>query len=330
MGEGSKGLQEQEASAMFILADTLPVIPAKLVKRIQKGEFVDMAEQLKDNIEAERRRLAVAENGSSHNPRREIPNLLGWLYCYSLFAAIVCAKYPDKAKEMWAYQATIIGESRRCGGNGWHLYDTAFRQQMSSLENTDFFRMVPVHPADRKLLGTSWNGQTYVDVVLPFRLRSAPKIFTAVADALQYILQEQGIVHILHYLDDFLLLGRSGKADCEKGLHIAMEMCHRLGVPIAEHKTEGSTQVLTFLGIEVDSERMEVRLPEDKLHCIQEEIKLWTGRKSTTKRELLSLIGQLQHACCVVRPGRIFLQRMIELSAGVKQLHYRVQLNKGF
>ena len=75
MGESSKGLQEQEALAMFILTDTLPVIAAKLVKRIQKGKFVDMAELLKDNIEAERRRLAVEENSSSHNPRREIPTV---------------------------------------------------------------------------------------------------------------------------------------------------------------------------------------------------------------------------------------------------------------
>ena len=121
-----------------MLGDTLPVIPAKLVKRILKGDFVDMAELLKDNIEAERRRLAVVEGGTgTPNPRREISNLLGWLFCYSLFAAIVCKRYPEKAKEMWAYQATIIAESRRCGGNGWHLYDTAFRQQMSSLETTD-------------------------------------------------------------------------------------------------------------------------------------------------------------------------------------------------
>ena len=34
-------------------------------------------------------------------------------------------------------------------------------------------------------------------------------------------------------------------------------------------------------------------------------------RRSGTKRELLSLIGQLQHACCVVRPGRTFLPQMI-------------------
>ena len=164
--------------------------------------------------------------------------------------------------------------------------------------------MVPVHPADSEMLGMSWNVK-HVDTVLPFRLRSAPKIFTAVTDALQYILQKQRIVDILLYLDDFLLQGRPIKADCEKGLHIAMEisMYCRLGVPIAVHKMKGPTQVLTFLGIEMDSERMEVRLSEDKLHRIQEEIKLWTRRKSTNKRNLLALIGQLQHACCIVRLG---------------------------
>ena len=32
----------------------------------------------------------------------------------------------------------MIGEYRRCGGRGWHLYDSAFRQQIVSLEEVDF------------------------------------------------------------------------------------------------------------------------------------------------------------------------------------------------
>ncbi len=48
------------------------------------------------------------------------------------------------------------------------------------------------------------------------------------------------------------------------------------------------------------------------------------------KRELLSLIGQLQHACCVVKPGRSFLRRMIELLQSVRMMHHRVRLNAGF
>ncbi len=35
-------------------------------------------------------------------------------------------------------------------------------------------------------------------------------------------------------------------------------------------------------------------MPEEKLHRLQTEIGCWLGRKSGTKRELLSLIGQLE------------------------------------
>jgi len=40
-------------SLPFILSEALPVVPPKLVKRIVKGEYVDMAELLNDNMEVE-------------------------------------------------------------------------------------------------------------------------------------------------------------------------------------------------------------------------------------------------------------------------------------
>lgn len=52
--------------------------------------------------------------------------------------------------------------------------------------------------------------------------------------------------------------------------------------------------------------------------------------KSCTKREMLSLIGQLQHASCLVKPGQSFLCRMIELSKVAKELNHKIRLNKGF
>ncbi len=35
----------------LVLGESLPAVPAKLVTKIQKGEYVDMAELLKDNME---------------------------------------------------------------------------------------------------------------------------------------------------------------------------------------------------------------------------------------------------------------------------------------
>jgi len=133
-------------SKPFVLSEALPVVPPKLVRRIRRGEFVDMAELLKDNMEAERRRAALGGEGStSHGMervgRREVPDLLSWLHCYSLFAAVVCESHPEKVREMWAYQATMIAEARRCGGRGWLIYDSAFRQQITSLGMADFGRI---------------------------------------------------------------------------------------------------------------------------------------------------------------------------------------------
>ena len=66
------------------------------------------------------------------------------------------------------------------------------------------YRIIPVHPDDQPLLGVQWNDCTYFDKMLPFGLRSAPKIFSAVADGLQWILVQQGVTHLLRYLDDFI------------------------------------------------------------------------------------------------------------------------------
>ena len=125
-------------------------------------------------------------------------------------------------------------------------------------------------------------------------------------------------MEVIHYLDDFLFFEGPG------GGRLWMVTC---GVPIAAHKTEGPMQVITFL---VDTRVGEVRLPKEKLTRLQREIRVWDGRRSCTKRELLSLIGQLQHASSMVRPGRTFLRRMITLSAVPKELHHRVRLNAGF
>ena len=80
------------------------------------------------------------------------------------------------------------------------------------------YRMVPVHPDDRLLLGMQWENNLYVDGALPFSLRSAPRIFTAAADALEWRARFEGIEHILHYLDDFLVIASPGSNQCGRDL----------------------------------------------------------------------------------------------------------------
>ena len=68
------------------------------------------------------------------------------------------------------------------------------------------YRHIPVHPGDHYLFGVSWEGRSYINQALPFGLRSAPKIFSEVADMMVWVLINAGIEHLIQYLDDFLFL----------------------------------------------------------------------------------------------------------------------------
>ena len=75
---------------------------------------------------------------------------------------------------------------------------------------------------------------------------------------------------------------------------------------------------------------MQARLPADKLSRICTLLTSWLTKKKATKREILSLVGILQHAGKVVRPGRTFTARMYSAAARVKELHYFTRLNMEF
>ena len=80
---------------------------------------------------------------------------------------------------------------------------------MAKTDLLSAYRQVHIHNADSALLGLEWEGRTYIDTALPFCLRSAPKLFSAVAESLAWALECEGIQNSLHYLDDFLFLGLS-------------------------------------------------------------------------------------------------------------------------
>ena len=72
---------------------------------------------------------------------------------------------------------------------------------------------------------------------------------------------------------------------------------------------------------------MVVRLPEEKLRHTLAMVQEWMGKKACRKRELESLLGHLQHAATVVRPGRTFVRRLIELLSTVQTRDRWIRLN---
>lgn len=113
--------------------------------------------------------------------------------------------------------------------------------------------------------GVEWQGCLYVDAMLPFGLSSAPKLFNAVADGIEWGLRRDSVHHVFHYLNDFIVIGAPRSPECAQALDTLNRLCQYLGVPIAEHKRDGSTTCLTFLEIEIETMTFELRLPIDKL-----------------------------------------------------------------
>lgn len=121
---------------------------------------------------------------------------------------------------------------------------------MAKTDLCSAYRQVPVHSNDQHLLGIEWKGQIYIDKALPFGLRSAPKIFSAVADGLAWALHCSGVSNTVHYLDDFLFWGPPESATCGEALATATNLCARLGLPTSPSKTIGPATCFTFLGID--------------------------------------------------------------------------------
>ena len=145
------------------------------------------------------------------------------------------------------------------------------------------YRNVSVHPDDRHLLCMRWKQELLIDKVLPFGLRSAPIIFSAIADALQWVIQQKGMNHLFHYLDDFITIGPPQSQTCHHNLGVITSTCQQLGVPIEPDKTERPATGITFLGLEIDSVARIIRLPDDKLTRLRSLLTHWSGRKALTK-----------------------------------------------
>ena len=174
-----------------------------------------------------------------------------------------------------------------------------------------------------------WRNKYFVDLALPFGLRSAPGIFNTLADLFEWILQHNyDVADILHYLDDYFTLGPAGTPTCSKSVNAIQQASRDLGLPLAPDKCKGPTTCLIFLGIELNSVSMTARLPTEKLTDLQSTISHWAQKKFCTRKQLESLVGKLSHACSVVAYGRTFLQRLINLLRSSQLRQKFIRLNK--
>jgi ribonuclease HI len=181
-----------------------------------------------------------------------------------------------------------------------------------------------VHPDDWWLLGFGWRGTWWCDQFLPFGCRTSPAIFDLFASALEWILQTQrGWEHILHYLDDFLaIFPRSAASDAPNRYKGDFsQICSDLGFRVKEEKNEEG-HCIRFLGIEIDTEAMEARLPPDKHEKATALVNSTLAQHSVTHRSLETTVGFLSFASKVVPASRPFLRRLYDALTATSRTHH--------
>ena len=132
---------------------------------------------------------------------------------------------------------------------------------------------------------------------------------------------------MLQILD--FLIAEPTRLKCPKSFSTLPLVFMPLQAPAVASKTLSLSQELEFIGIVLDSIRIDARLPDDKLKTLNRTRKMlnsFTQRRSVRLFELQSRIGTLQFACKAVVPRRTFLQRMTNLTKRVLSRFHHISL----
>ena len=117
----------------------------------------------------------------------------------------------------------------------------------TSIDLTDAYYHVLIHPTDRKYLRFMVGNTVYQYRALPVGLASSPRTFTKVIRCIKEVAQKRGI-KIYQYLDDWLIQATS-RAQVIEHTQFILHLARALGFLVNFSKSElEPTQHLTYLG----------------------------------------------------------------------------------
>ena len=187
---------------------------------------------------------------------------------------------------------------------------------MSVIDIKSAYRAVPIRADHRTYVGFKWEiggrERTFVDNRLCFGLRLGPSYFNLISSFIYDTLTNVFSIRVVNYLDDFIVIAPSHE-ECMFAQSRVVDLLRFLGFHVAFEKITSPSRITTFLGIEIDSEKMELRLPESKLVKLKYILNTYGDREEISKHDLESLGGLLSHCAHLVRGGKIFCRCIYQL-----------------
>lgn len=204
---------------------------------------------------------------------------------------------------------------------------------MAKVDLQSAYRSVKVHPSNYPFTGLSWTFEgdcepTFLfDTRLCFGARRAPFVFNHLTQSVKAMMQARGYKGIVCFLDDFLIIDKQ-KEVCQQAVQILVKLLRELGFSINYDKMVMPSQCLTFLGININSVEMNLKLPADKLMDIHSTIASLINKRKATKKELQRLAGKLAFANQCVYGGVFFVRRLHDSIAKLHNPYHRTRITR--
>ena len=179
-----------------------------------------------------------------------------------------------------------------------------------SIDFSDAYYSIPVIESHRKYLRFMFEDVLYQYNVVPNGLKTGPRLFTKILKVPLATLRQWLGLRIVGYLDDTLIMGEQERLADEQGLEAA-KLFTKLGFHINPKKSSVvPSQKIEYLGFEINSKTMTVRLTKDKALRLLEFIRNFKQKRDITIRDAAGLLGKL----LATEPGNpwalLYIKRM--------------------
>ena len=176
---------------------------------------------------------------------------------------------------------------------------------VTSLDLTDAYFHVLIHPRDRKWLRFRWGSEVYQFRALPFGLALSPWVFTKIVREVCALVHRQGI-RMRAYLDDWAIQAQSqelARAHTDNVLRHA----EALGFNVNLKKSDLTpSQQFRYLGLCFDTVAWTVRPSEDRIERLISAIQSLRQKQFATARQLARVLGSMEAMVPVVPLAGVF------------------------
>jgi len=178
-----------------------------------------------------------------------------------------------------------------------------------TIDLKDAYLRLPVHKEHQKYLRFVWGKTLYQYRAMPFGLSSAPREFTKLLKPVMSILRRLGI-RMLIYLDDIIILNQD-PVSLIKDRDSTIWILQNLGFIISWEKSHLTpSQKVEYLGWLIDSQSMNLSLPEAKLQDLLTQCQLVITQNKVSARLLSRLIGKLNACVMAVLPAPLHYRQL--------------------